>query len=110
MWIAKCAPLAFASNKSLALLKPPVRETVKENEVTPGGLQQLSVTSKFPNPSICPPPGAKLQPPGRPVIFRPAVEPTMLNPKIPLLPEPDPNAVNAAVVCTVTSILAPLRT
>src|SRR5690349_14886814 len=57
MWIAKCAPLSLASNNWLAEENPPVLVTVKLKLVmAPDGLQQLSVTSKFPKPSMFPPP------------------------------------------------------
>jgi hypothetical protein len=52
------------------------------------GLQQLSVTSKFPKPSISPPPRLAVNPAGMPVTASPVVLPTMLNPKIPSFPLP----------------------
>src|SRR4051794_12950104 len=101
--MAKCAPELFASKMSLAEENPPVRLIVKLKLCTAsGGLQQESVTSKFPKPSICPPVGANDHPAGKPVIFNPAVLPTTLNPKIPLFPVPVPNASKPAVICTVT--------
>ena len=110
MCMAKCVPVLFASNISLAEENPPVRLIVKLKLVTPGGLQQESVTSKFPKPSICPPAGLNANPAGKPVMFSPATLPTTLNPKIPLFAAPVPNAVKPGNIVTVTSMLLPFNT
>src|ERR1044072_9473968 len=108
--IAKCEPVLFASKISLAEENPPVRLIVKLKLVTPGGLQQESVTSRFPKPSICPPVGLNANHAGKLLMFSPAVLPTMLNPKIPLFASPVPNGLKPGNIVTVTSMLLPFNT